>query len=428
MSDLTPLLRRLESQSEETIALCRELVRANTVNPYSGDPPELVGNEENGQAVLEPVFRDLGARVEKWDCPPDIYSRMGVLGPQDREFAGRPNLAARLEFGGGGPEALVQVHMDTVGVSGMTIDPWGAELRDGKIWGRGASDCKGGIAAAVMAVRALAQFRSRLRGAVTFLSVVEEECNGSGAGALSACERGLRGDFGLCADGDGPEIGRGYSGVITVRIRARGVAGHASRPDGVSAIEKALLVKEAIDRFKREREAASDRAVVNLGIFRGGTHPAVIPGDAEMQLNMCYPIDDARAAEAAGRGFGARPVMERFEALIREREAADPWLRDHPAEITWIKDLIPFELPADHWLVRELGETCREVLGREAEPYVNPAWSDACYLPRFQGTPMVLCGAGSPGKSHGPDEYGEVERILECSRVLAAFLFRKLSG
>lgn len=428
MSDLRPVLEQVERQAAETVALCQALIRANTVNRHSGDPADVVGNEANGQAILEPLFRDLGARIEKFDCPPDIYARMGVLGPRDREFSGRPNLVARLEFGGGGPEALVQVHMDTVGVTGMTIDPWSGEVRDGKIWGRGASDCKGGIAAAAMAVRALADVRGRLRGAVTFLSVVEEECNGSGAGALAACERGIKADFALCADGSGPAIGRGYSGVLTVRIRVEGVSGHASRPDGVSAIEKALVVKEAIDRFKREREAASDCGAVNLGIFRGGVHPAVIPGDAEMQLNMSYPISDAQAAEAAGHGFGARPVREQFETLIREREAADPWLSRHPCEIDWIKDLIPFEFPNGHWLVRELADTHREVLGEPTEPYVHPAWSDACYLPRFHGTPIVLYGSGTEGKAHTADEYGEVERILACSRVLAAFLYRKLAA
>lgn len=428
MGDLRPVLEQVERQAEETVALCQALIQANTVNRHSGDPPEVVGNEANGQAVLEPLFRDLGARIEKFECPPDIYTRMGVLGPRDRDFSGRPNLVARLEFGGGGPEALVQVHMDTVGVTGMTIEPWSGEVRDGRIWGRGASDCKGGIAAAAMAVRALAELRGRLRGAVTFLSVVEEECNGSGAGALAACERGIRGDFALCADGSGPEIGRGYSGVLTVRLRVEGVSGHAARPDGVSAIEKALVVKGAIDRFKQEREAASNCGTVNLGIFRGGVHPAVIPGDAEMQLNMSYPIADAHAAEAAGQGFGARPVRERFEVLVREREAGDPWLRSQPCEIDWIKDLIPFEFPAEHWLVRELAETHREVLGAPAEPYVHPAWSDACYLPRFHGTPIVLYGAGTEGKAHSSDEYGEVQRILDCSRVLAAFLYRKLAA
>ncbi|MBM3458159.1 MAG: M20/M25/M40 family metallo-hydrolase [Armatimonadetes bacterium] len=428
MTPSVALHAQLERQQDETIQLCQALIRANTVNRYSGDPLHLVGNEANGQAVLEPLFAGLGATLEKFDCPPDIYSRMGVLGPRSRDFRDRPNLLARLDFGGGGPDALIQVHMDTVGVSGMTIEPWSGEVREGRIYGRGSSDCKGGIAAAAMAVRAVWEFRSQLHGSITFLSVVEEECNGSGAGALAACERGIRADFALCADGSGPEIGRGYSGVTTVHVDVVGVPGHASRPDGVSAIEKALVVKEGIDQLKREREAASDRATVNLGIFRGGVHPAVIPGSAELELNMCYPISDALASEAAGSGFNGSILMRRFEELVRAREQQDPWLQAHPVEITWVKDLLPFEFAEDHWLVQELADTHAAVLGRPAEPYVHPAWSDACYLPRFRRIPVVLYGAGTDSQPHGAGEYGEVERILDCSRVLAHFLYRKLAA
>lgn len=426
---VSPAVRSAEARAGETIDLCRELVRTNTVNRYSGDPPELCGNETAGQDILEPILRALGARTERFECPPDIYERMGVLGPGGRDFSGRANLAARVEFGGGGPEIVLQVHMDTVGVSGMTIPPWEAEIRDGCIWGRGTSDCKGGIAAAAMALAAVAEHRSRLRGAVTFLSVVEEECNGSGAGALAACARGYGcgAAEAVCADGD-TGLGRGYSGVLTVSIRVTGRAGHASGTDGVSAIEKALVLKEALDAFKRERERNSTCATVNLGIFRGGIHPAVIPGEAEMQLNLCYPIADARAAAESGAGFGGTQVRARFEELLRARETTDAWLREHPARVTWVKDLLPFETPAEHDLVRDLAETHQAVLGRVTEPYVHPAWSDACYLPRFHQVPTVLYGAGTPGKAHSPNESARVEDILDCSRVLAAFLYRRLAA
>ncbi|MDH7569220.1 MAG: M20/M25/M40 family metallo-hydrolase, partial [Armatimonadota bacterium] len=142
---------RAEALAAETVDLTRALVRANTVNPYSGDP--VWGNEANGQAILEPILRELGARVELFDCPADVYQRAGVLGPRDREFSGRPNLQAQWEFGAGGPRVVLQAHMDTVGVSDMTGDPFSAEVRDGRIWGRGSSDCKGGIAATVTALR-----------------------------------------------------------------------------------------------------------------------------------------------------------------------------------------------------------------------------------------------------------------------------------
>ncbi len=125
---------------------------------------------------------------------------------------------------------------------------------------------------------------------------------------------------------------------------------------------------------------------------------------------------------------GNAPGRERFEALVKARAGQDEWLREHPPEIDWIKDLIPFELPAEHALVRELAATIQRVLGKEAPVGVNPAWSDACYLPRFAGTPAVVCGAGVPGQAHTAAEYNETHRIVDCGRVLAAFLYEKLAA
>lgn len=417
---------RAEALADETIALTCALVRANTVNPYSGDPTW--GNEANGQAIIEPVLCELGARLSRFDCPPDVYAQAGVLGPQGREFAGRPNLQAEFEFGGGGPRVVLQAHMDTVGVSDMTIEPFAAEVRDGRIWGRGASDCKGGIAATITALRVLCEFANSLHGSVVFQSVVDEECNGGGAGAIACCLRGLQADFGIITDGSGPFITRGYSGVLTVEVRVPGVSGHAASPLGISAIEKALVVKEALDQFKRDREASRRFAQVNLGIFRAGTHPALIPGEALLALNLSYPIEDALAAQEAGAPFGGGPIRMDFERRIRQREASDPFLAEHPSTITWVKDLIPFETPASHPLVTTLAETHRRILGSDPEITVSGAWSDACYLPWLCGIPTVVYGAGTPGKAHSADEYAEVERIVNCSKVLAAYLCQRLAA
>ncbi|MDH7571050.1 MAG: M20/M25/M40 family metallo-hydrolase, partial [Armatimonadota bacterium] len=225
-----------------------------------------------------------------------------------------------------------------------------------------------------------------------------------------------------------PGITRGYSGVLTVELRVSGVSGHAARPDGVSAIEKALVVKEALDQFKRDREASRPYAMVNLGIFRAGIHPAVIPGEALLALNMSYPMADAQAAQQAGAGFGGAPIRREFEARIRAREAADPFLAAHPTQINWVKDLIPFEVPEDHPLVTTLADAHRRILGSAASVEVSGAWSDACYLPYLCGIPAVTYGAGTPGKAHAADEYAEIERIVDCSRVLSAYLFEQLAA
>jgi acetylornithine deacetylase len=427
---------------DEAVRLAQALVRINTVNRHSGDLHP--GNEGDGQRLLEPLLRALGARIELFDCPPDIYARLGVLGPRDRDFVDRPNLLAELDYGAGGPTIVLQGHMDTVDAESMTLsDPFSGEIRDGKLWGRGSSDMKGGMAATVMALRALHDVRHQLHGRIVFASVVEEESNGSGAGALAWIDRARQGvlfggrlhpagptgklaDLAVCTDGSGPDVWRGYGGVLTVDVHVKGRSGHPARPGNVSAIEKALTIKEAIDRYRVEREALGPGRNVNLGLFRGGTHPAVVAGAAVMSLNMSYPAADAAAADASGRGYGNALGRDRFEALLHERGAADDWLQKNPPHIDWIKDLIPFELPEGHPLVQSLAATHLQVLGRAPAIDVNPAWSDACYLPRFAATPAVVYGPGTPGQAHTAGEYGDVQRIVDCTRVLATFLYQQL--
>ncbi len=418
------VIKCVESRREEIIALAQQLVRTNTVNPYSGDPPERCGGEAAGQAVIEPLLASLGARIEKFDCPANIYAAMGVLGPKNRNFRGRPNLVAEMTFQPGCQRALLMFHMDTVGVTGMTIPPHGGEIRAGKLYGRGASDCRGGIAAAIVAARVLHQFRHELRGSLTILSVVDEECNGGGAGAL-ACLQRLKArprpttgspslfNFAICTDG-GTAVTRGFGGVITGELRVRGRGGHAAAPGGVNAIDKAVWVKGALDAFKRERESGHAGSRVNLGIFRAGVHPAVIPGEALLAFNASTTIADDSAK-----------VRARFEQMLRQQEAGDPWLRAHPTALEWIKDLAAYETPAEHWLVRSLAATYARVLRRPAALEVNPAWSDACWLSR-EGIPTVNFGTGTAGQAHTDGECAELSPIVDCCKVLTTFLYEQL--
>ena len=419
------VVKSIESRRDELIALAQKLVRTNTVNRYSGDPPELCGTEAAGQAVIEPLLTSIGARVEKFDCPADIYAAMRVLGPKNRDFRGRPNLIAEMTFSPGCQRALLMFHMDTVGVTGMTIPPHGGELRDGKLYGRGSSDCRGGIAAAILAAQVLHQFRDKLRGSLTIFSVAEEECNGGGAGALACLQRcqarpaPVTGssqpfDFAICTDGFGPQVTRGFGGVVTAELRVHGQGGHAAAPGGVNAIDKAVYVKGAIDAFKRERESLPAKPRVNLGIFRAGVHPAVIPAEAVLAFNASTTLTD-----------DTPKVRARFEQLLRQYEARDPWLREHPTSLEWVKDLAAYETPAEHWLVRDLASTHTRVLRQSPTVDMNPAWSDACWLSRA-GIPTVNYGPSTPGQAHSDGEYAEVSRIVDCCKVIAAFLYEQL--
>lgn len=420
------LLQTVRRNQQCIVELCRELCRINTVNPYSGD--RAPAGEVRGQEFLAARLRELGGRVTTVLCPADIYARMGVLGPRDRDFGGRPNVVAEWDFGRPGPRILLNGHMDTVGVDGMTIPPFAAEVRDGRIWSRGASDCKGGLAVAVSALDAVVHSGAALRGSVVLESVVDEECNGSGAGTLACLDAGYTADVAIFVDGKRDAIVLGCSGCLTADVHVEGKEGHAAYGTGVSAVEKALIVKRAIDEFKRDREADRPNARVNLGIFRAGVHPAVVPGSAYLSLNAVYEVDEAAAAQRTTGVWGAAALREDFERRVRAVEAGDEWLREHPSRVEWVKDLIPFAMPEDLPLASRLAQAHRDATGKSAAYEHMVGWTDACYYASLAGVPTVLYGPARHGAAHTADESVEIDALVEATAGLALFLLRELTA
>jgi len=401
-------------------------VRIPTVNPYSGDAT--AGSEKAGQLFLHPILEKLGGRTRLFDTPADIYERMGVLGPKNRDFKDRPNLVAEFDFGRPGKRIVLNGHMDTVGAAGMGFDPFGAELRDGKIFGRGASDCKGGLSVGVIALKALLAFKDQLSGSIVFESSVDEECNGSGAGTMAFCLEGYRGDTGISVDGNDLVVTRGCNGCLTASVHVQGKAGHAARPGAVSALEKALVVKKAIDRIKKTRESRRPEARLNIGVFNAGVHPAVVPGSALMSLNIVYELDEAARAKKRGKGWGAAEIREAFEKAVRKAEKKDAWLAEHPSTIEWVKDLIPFEVSADSAVVKDVSAAFARVTGSAPKVDTIPAWTDACYLPCFAQTPTVMFGPGVGTTCHTPDEHVTVDNLITAAKVVALYLWRQLAA
>jgi acetylornithine deacetylase len=416
-------LSRIESCRDRLIELTRALVRINTVNPYSGDPS--FGSEAAGQEFVRAELDPLGPNIVLFDCPDDIYERSGAIGPRSRNFRGRPNLVAEFEFGEG-PRVVLNAHIDTVDTVGMTIPPFEPEVRDGKIWGRGSSDDKSGHAIAIVVLEALSEVAGDLGGSIVFESVVDEECNGSGAGTLACMDAGYCGDEAIMLDGEALEIIYGCSGVLTASVRVPGKAGHAAMAGTVNAIDKAIFVKGAIDALKAEREAANPGNRLNVGVFRAGTLPAVVPGLAEMQLNMTFSFHEAATlAEETGDWSGA-PIREAFEERIAARAHEDDWLREHPPTVEWIKALPPYRVPPEHPLVSGLAAALRDALDREPVLLSLDAWGDAAWTDRVGGMPTVMFAPAMPGKAHSADECVEIEDIVGCAKVLGLYLYRRL--
>ncbi|MBN2307868.1 MAG: M20/M25/M40 family metallo-hydrolase [Candidatus Hydrogenedentes bacterium] len=424
MADLVrEVVAEVDRLADELVELCRALIRINTVNPYAG--VGITGFERDGQAFLEPILEGMGGSTRLFEPPPDVYDRVGMIGPKGRSWRGRPNLVTEFDLGPG-KCIIINSHMDTVDVDGMRFDPFAADVEDGKIYGRGASDDKGGMAAGVIAIKAVLKFADALSGRIVHESVVDEECSGGGAGTLACCIEGYRGDAAIVVDGAGLTVMRGCQGCLTADVHVAGKAGHAAL-GGVNAIDKACLIKAALDRFKRDRETADPGCLVNLGVFKGGSHPAVVPGAAVLSYNVVYAVAEAAANERAGRGWNGASVRDAFVEAVRAADESDAFLREHPSRVDWIKDLVPFETPADAPVVEAFCRACEDVMSGPAAADVLKAWGDAANTARYGGTPSIFFGTGTPGAAHAPDETVRIADLVTGAKALAVYLCRELA-
>jgi len=246
-----------------------------------------------------------------------------------------------------------------------------------------------------------------------------------GAGTLACCLAGYTADEAVVIDGGGLEIVRGCGGCLTAGVRIQGRSGHAAR-GGVNAIDKAVRVKAGLDAFKERREAANPDALVNLGIFRAGEHPAVVPGEAELGLNIVYSIAEAAENDRVRGRWCGDAVREDFEQSVHAAEIGDPWLAEHPSTVEWIKDLVPFETPSSSLLVRELEAAGRSALGRPLDVGIMSAWGDAANLARYAGVPSVFFGPGTTEAAHAANESVAIRDLIDCAKVVATFLCMRL--
>jgi acetylornithine deacetylase len=324
---------------------------------------------------------------------------------------------------------IIAGHVDVVSAGDpdeWTHDPWGGEIVDGTLYGRGSLDMKGGVVAGLAALRALVDSEVELDGEALLLTVPSEE--DGGAGMLAAIRAGYTAEMAVITEPTRLEIVTATAGAITFRLTVPGRAAHAAfRLHGVSALEKFWVLHQALVADEAERTAAEQSPAMrdlglpyptNIGIVSAGDWSSTVP----------------ERLVAAGRyGVAITETPEIAEARLRDVIAracgADEWLRDHPAtvEITGGR-FDSAAVSSTHVLPWSLGETARDVLGK-LPPFVGvPYGADARLLVNQGGTPTVLYGPGEPFGAHAPDEHIDLEEVAKCARVLAVWVMRALTA
>ncbi len=367
----------------DAVALARALIQIDSRNPTLA--PDSPGEGDCARALAS-VLDDWGFSVELTETVP-----------------GRPNVVARLGPSDS-PVLMLNGHLDVVGVEGMIHEPFAAEIRANRIYGRGSADMKGGLAA--MCAAAVTGAGPKARRQIMVAAVVDEEYESLGMRALLAS--GVRAQAAIITEPTNLSICPAHRGFAWLDVSLRGRAAHGSRYDiGVDAITHAGLLLADLEQLERTRESGARHPLLG----RGSLHASIIRGGVGMST---YP-------EACELAIERRTLPgESAERAMREiTDACDRVKAAHPgfdARVTLSTAQLPSDVPADAPIVKRLqGALKRENLAVKIEGL--SAWTDAALL-NEAGIPAICFGPGDIALAHAAEEFVPVEEIGLATRVL----------
>ncbi len=420
----------LEREEEFLVDLTQQLVRIPTVNPKFEAHVSL-NHEADLQHYLRMMLDEFGMRTENYDV-----------------FPGRANLIGTLP-GGEARSLILCGHVDVVPVGDRrkwSFDPFGGEISDRRLYGRGALDMKSGLAAGVAVARAIARAGVVLDGRLELHAVVDGEAGGSGARDL--VERGRHAAGLILMEPTWQALMPAGSGYEWVRVTFRGRSAHAAwryneifpQPDaperlepGVNALTIAARFVTAVQELERDwttRKPAHPLLppganTIHPGVMVCGagttatglpqllTNPAIVPDVAVIDFHIMFLPNET-----------SEQIREEFEAFVDAFAAQDSWLRAHPPLVQW--DLhglrvAPVNTPIGH-------DLCRAVIDSRAAQKLRTdikgyAFASSAAHYAGVGIPIITYGPGG-GEVHGPDEYVDLDSLKAVTRTLASAVLR----
>jgi acetylornithine deacetylase ArgE len=369
--------------------LAQDLVRIPSVNPMGRTVTGEQFYEVRVTDYLERFFRDLGVAFDRRPVAPH-----------------RDNIVARYDSPGSPTTILLEVHQDTVPVDGMTVDPFGGEIRDGKLYGRGSCDVKGGMAAMLTAFARLVNEKPAGAANVLLACTVDEEHTFVGVQRLM--EQGLRADMAVVAEPTGLQIVDAHKGVVRWKVRTAGRACHSSRPDqGINAVYRMgrvlPLIEEYADRLIRSpAHPRLGPPTLSVGRIDGGVSVNTVPDECVIEIDRrLLPGEDPDAAWRDFRDYLA--AASSVPVVCDKIWLACPALSNDGSEE----------------VRRRLGAAIDAVEGSHSVLAV-PFGTDASSI-ALAGIPAVVFGPGDIAQAHTKDEWIELDQIDRAAEILYRF-------
>lgn len=415
------VLREIDRYEEELIKHIQEIVKIPSTSPnYPGlDRGELLGGETKVNEYLEPIMADLGLETDLWEVEEK-----------------RANLVGVQRGSGEGKSLILNGHVDTVPPGQEDLwtiaGPYSGKVIDGKIYGRGTTDMKASLVAAIAAVRGLIRAGYHLKGDVIIESVVGEEMMDTKAGTGATIARGYKADAGIVMEPSSPPyrlaILTASPGVLSMKVTIQGKPAHTCMRDeliraggkgsevAVSAVDKAFIIYKALLALEDEwGQTKSHPAFTRPGhftlcpaSFMGGFNGiGYIPEEAYIEYVIWTAPQDTRDE-----------VKKEVEDQIARFAETDPWLREHPPIVEWTWWWPPYDVPKDTPICKAAEIGYEAALGEPAKYYGFAAVDDAVFLNQA-GIPTISMGPGSIQVAHAANEYIEIDEVLDAAKIYA---------
>src|SRR5437016_3805126 len=361
-----------------------DLVRINSINPML--VPGGAGEAEIAEYVARALAR-AGLDVRKIEPEP-----------------GRPSVVGILESGRKGRSLMLNAHYDTVGVDGMP-EPFSAAIRDGKLYGRGAYDMKGSLAACMTAVKALADGGALTAGSVVLAAVADEEYGSIGTAAvIPECKT----DGAIVTEPTALNVCLAHKGYLWIEVETQGRAAHGSRfQEGIDANMRMGRFLVALEKLERELRGRTGHALVgppslHAAMVAGGTGLSTYAASCRLQI-------ERRTVPGETQAQAVREIQEIADKLA----TADPAFH---ATVRCFFAREPFEILPDERIVRAVDRAAEEVLGRKPTHFGDTPWMDAALL-AAAGTETVVIGPRGAG-AHAAEEWVDIESVAQLAEIL----------
>lgn len=401
----------IAKNKEDYIEFLQKIVQEQTIT----------GNEKKAQQIVADRLMSKGLEVDTWDPDYDELTKSEFFNPLRDNYDGSPNVVGVLKGKENGRSLILNGHIDVVpsgDKSKWTQDPYGGEVVDGKLYGRGTTDMKGGNMSTLIALETIIDMGIELKGDVIYESVIEEETGG--AGTLAAIQRGYKADAAIVPEPSEMRIFPKQQGSLWFEVKVTGMSAHGgTRYEGVSALEKGWIVFDEIMKLEEKRNAPLRKdplykgnpipIPINIGQFNGGYFPSAVAEEATIQGR--YGVAPGETIEEA---------KEEFIAMLDNLKYLDVWFEENPATVEWGGiHLPPGEMELDHPMLKILKDKYFDV--QQEEPTIaGSVWgTDGGLLTQAGEIPSVIFGPGTTSMAHFTDEYVELDKMFKAAEIIA---------